>query len=132
MRCLKSLARPGGNLTGPVASLKLIDKRLELLKEIDPKVHSVLVLFDGHDPYSPRERTLARQAAEVLHLKLVERDVRTEAELRQFFAGLKPGDVGAVIVGSPDFQTNHPRVDRDRLSGSYMAPVRVVRALSHF
>ncbi len=107
---IKSLARPGGNLTGPVANLKLGAKRLELLKEIDPKIQLILVLFDGRDPYSPGELALARQAAASLHLKLVERDVRSEAELRQVFASLKPGDVGAVIVVSPDLQTNHPRL----------------------
>ncbi len=107
---IKSLARPGGNLTGPVANLKLVDKRLQLLKEIDPKLQHVLVLFDGRDPYSPRELALARQAAASLDLKLVERDVRSEADLRRFFASLKPGDAGAVITASPDLQTNHPRL----------------------
>jgi ABC-type uncharacterized transport system substrate-binding protein len=63
--------------------LKLVDKRLELLKEIDPKARQILVLFDGHDPYSPGELALARQGAVPLHLKLVERDVRSEAELRR-------------------------------------------------
>lgn len=107
---IKSLARPGGNLTGPVANLKLIDKRLQLLKEIDPKLQVVLVLFDGRDPYSPGELALARQAAAQLHLTLVELDAGSEAELRRVFGGLKPGAVGAVIVASPDLQTNHPRL----------------------
>ncbi len=107
---IKSLARPGGNLTGPVANLKLIDKRLQLLKEIDPKIQVVLVLFDGRDPYARGELALARQAAAQLHLTLVERDAGSEAELRQVFGGLKPGTAGAVIVASPDLQTNHPRL----------------------
>jgi putative ABC transport system substrate-binding protein len=107
---IKNLARPGGNLTGPVANLKLVDKRLQLLKEINPKLKHVLVLFDGRDPYSQGEVTLARQAAASLDLKLVERDVRTEADLRRVFASLGPGDVDAVITASPDLQTNHPRL----------------------
>jgi putative ABC transport system substrate-binding protein len=107
---IKSLARPGGNLTGPVANLKLVDKRLQLLKEVDPKVQRILVLFDGRDPYSPGELARARQAAASLHLTLVERDARSEADLRRVFASLKPGDVSAVITASPDLQTNHPRL----------------------
>ena len=107
---VNSLARPGGNLTGPVANLNLIDKRLELLKEIDPKVQQILVLFDRRDPYSPGALARARQAAVPLHVRLVERDVRSEAEIRRAFADLKPGDVGAVIVASPDLQTNHPKL----------------------
>jgi putative ABC transport system substrate-binding protein len=107
---IKSLAHPGGNLTGPVANLKLIDKRLELLKEIDPRVQKVLALFDGQDPYAPGELALARQAAARLGLKLVERDAGSEAALKRVFADLKPGDVDAVIVASPDLQTNHPHL----------------------
>jgi putative ABC transport system substrate-binding protein len=107
---IKSLAHPGGNLTGPVANLKLLDKRLELLKEIDPRVQRVLVLYDGRDPYAPGELALARKAAASLGLTPVERDASTEASLKQVFAGLKPGQIDAVIVASPDLQTNHPRL----------------------
>jgi putative ABC transport system substrate-binding protein len=39
---IKSLAHPGGNLTGVVSNLSLIGKRLELLKEIDPRLNNVL------------------------------------------------------------------------------------------
>jgi putative ABC transport system substrate-binding protein len=107
---IKSLAHPGGNLTGPVANLKLIDKRLELLKQIDPKIQRILVLFDGRDPYAAGEVALARQAAATLNLRLVERDARSEVDLRQLFARLKPGEVDAIIAASPDLQTNHPRL----------------------
>jgi len=107
---IQSLAHPGGNLTGPVANLKLIDKRLELLKEIDPRVQQILVLFDGKDPYAPGELALARQAAARLGLKLVERDAGSEAELKRVFGSLKPGELDAVIVASPYLQTNHPRL----------------------
>ena len=107
---IKSLARPGGNLTGPVGNLKLVGKRLELLKEIDPRVQQVLVLLDGRDPYVPNELALVRQAAARLGLKLIERDAGSEAELKRVFSGLKSGDVDAVIVASPDLQTNHPHL----------------------
>lgn len=107
---IKSLARPGGNLTGPVSNLSLIGKRLELLKQIDPNLQRVFVLFDGHDPYAPGELAQVRQAAAALGVKLVERDARTAADVRRVFAGLKPGHVGAVVVASPDLQTNQPRL----------------------
>ena len=107
---VKSLARPGGNITGVLSNLGLIGKRLELLKEIDPRLQSVLVLSDGHDPYAVEEVALARKAAAGLGLQLVERDAHTEADLKRVFAELKRGQVGAVIVASPDLQTNHPRL----------------------
>jgi ABC-type uncharacterized transport system substrate-binding protein len=107
---VKSLARPGGNLTGVLSNLRLIGKRLELLKEIDPRLQNVLVLSDSRDPYAAGEVALAREAATRLGLQVVERDAHTEADLRRAFADLKPGQVGAVIVASPDLQTNHPRI----------------------
>ena len=107
---VKSLARPGRNLTGVLSNLGLIGKRLELLKEIDPRLQNVLVLSDHNDPYAAGEVALAREAAAGLGLKLVERDARAEADLQRVFAELKPGQVGAVIVASPDLQTNHPRL----------------------
>ncbi len=107
---IKSLARPGGNITGVLSNLGLIGKRLELLKEIDPRLQNVLVLSDAKDPYASAELALAREAAVRLGLKLVERDAHTEADVRRTFDDLKPGQVGAVIVASPDLQTNHPRL----------------------
>jgi ABC-type uncharacterized transport system substrate-binding protein len=107
---IKSLARPGGNITGVLSNLGLIGKRLELLKEIDPRLQTVLVLSDDKDPYSAAEVALARQAAVRLGLTLVEHDAHTEADVKRVFAELKSGQVGAVIVASPDLQTNHPRL----------------------
>ena len=107
---VKSLARPGGNVTGVLSNLGLIGKRLEVLKEIDPPLKSVLVLSDRNDPYAAKELELARTAAAGLGLSLIERNAHTEADLRRIFADLKRGQVGAVIVASPDLQTNHPRL----------------------
>ena len=107
---IKSLARPGGNITGVLSNLGLIGKRLEVLKEIDPRLQRVLVLSDGKDPYAGGELALARAAAASLGLKLVERNAHTEADVTRVFGDLKPGEVGAVIVASPDLQTNHPRL----------------------
>jgi putative ABC transport system substrate-binding protein len=107
---VKSLARPGGNLTGVLSNLGLIGTRLELLKEIDPRLENVLVLSDRGDPYAASELALAREAPAAVGLKLVERDAHTEADVGRVFGELKPGEVGAVIVASPDLQTNHPRL----------------------
>src|SRR6185503_4219426 len=44
---VKSLARPGGNVTGITnITRKLAGKRLELLKETIPKLHHVAVLYN--------------------------------------------------------------------------------------
>jgi putative ABC transport system substrate-binding protein len=91
-----------------LSNLNLIGKRLELLKEIDPRLKSLLLLSDRNDPYATKEVAQARAAAASLHVSLVERDVHTEADLKRVVADLKPKQVGAVIVASPDLQTNYP------------------------
>ena len=118
---IQSFARPGGNVTGVLSNLALIGKRIELLKEIDPRLQNVLVLSDRNDPYAANEVTLARESAARLGMKLVERDAHTEADLRRIFADLKPGEVGAVVVASPDLQTNHPRLIIDLGNGARLA-----------
>ena len=53
---VKSLARPGGNVTGlTLLSRELGAKRLELLKEAVPKIARVAVLYDPANPGSVRE-----------------------------------------------------------------------------
>ena len=55
---------------------ELSGKRLELLKELAPRVRRVLALYDPRDA-SPRQGVMAaREAAPALGLTLVERDVR--------------------------------------------------------
>lgn len=74
-----SLARPGGNTTAMTFEYpELSGKRLELIKEIAPKVRRVLAVYDPRDP-SPRQGIMAaRQAAPNLGLTLVEREARAD------------------------------------------------------
>ena len=77
-----SLARPGGNTTAMTFEYpELSGKRLELIKEIAPKVRRVLAIYDPRDP-SPRQGIMAaRQAAPSLGLTLIEREARGREEL---------------------------------------------------
>src|SRR5215208_6349646 len=110
---VKSLSRPGGNITGPVSHLDLLGKRLQLLKEINPRLRRVLVLADHRDPFSPGQLELARTAAAVLGIELVEHDTPTLVELERVFAELTPGEIDGVVVASSSVTTN--------LSGSILA-----------
>jgi putative tryptophan/tyrosine transport system substrate-binding protein len=48
-----SLAKPGGNVTGfSTLALVLEGKRLELLREIEPRIARIAVLWDPDNPYS--------------------------------------------------------------------------------
>jgi putative ABC transport system substrate-binding protein len=67
----ESLARPGGNATGVtnVAAI-LAGKRLELLKEVLPKVSRVGVLWDPKAPGSIPQWEASQEPAEKLRLQL--------------------------------------------------------------
>ncbi len=102
---VKSLADPGGNLTGMSGYRDLTPKHLELFKELVPRLRRVLVLIDPDDPVVPRLMKEARPAAAALRLQLVERGARTQPDLEQVFGSLKRGEVEAVFPISQTLQT---------------------------
>jgi putative ABC transport system substrate-binding protein len=85
-----SFARPGGNMTAMMfEDPELSGKRLELLRELVPRVGRVLVLYDWRDA-SPRQGVIAaRAAATALGITLIEREVKNAEEITR---GLKSLD----------------------------------------
>jgi putative ABC transport system substrate-binding protein len=94
-----SLARPGANMTAMTFEYpELSGKRLELLRELAPRVRRVLALYDPRDA-SPRQGIdSARAVATALGIKLVEREVRNEGEITR---GLKSLDEADALLGVP-------------------------------
>jgi putative ABC transport system substrate-binding protein len=88
-----SFARPGGNMTAMTFEYpELSGKRLELLRELVPRVRRVLSLFDSRDA-SPRQgAAAARVAATALGVTLVERAVRNAEELTRGLSALDEAD----------------------------------------
>jgi putative ABC transport system substrate-binding protein len=97
---VKSLARPGGNLTGFVFFAVSPAKHVELLKEMIPGLRLVLVLIDPHDPATPSQLTEIRKAAEILKLKLIEREATDQADLERVFGSIKRGDIDGIVPAS--------------------------------
>lgn len=92
---VKSLARPGGNLTGLVSiAPDLEGKRLELLTEVVPKLALVAFLANPANAFHVTSERQAREAARQLHLKVEFFPVRAEGEFDRAFqaiAGRRPG-----------------------------------------
>lgn len=106
---VKSLARPGGNVTGIADYLgELQAKRLELFKELVPGLRRFLVLTDRTDPATPRLMGEISRATTQLRVQLVERTATTETDLTRIFASLKTDDVDAVVIASPTLITKFP------------------------
>ena len=96
---VKSLARPGGRITGVHSrQADLIGKRLEILKEIVPTFHRVVAFYNPANPVLRESATMAREATRQLGIELVERHVRSVDELRAGLRGLKAGEVDAIVV----------------------------------
>ena len=94
-----SFARPGRNMTAMMFEYpELSGKRLELLRELAPRVRRVLVLYDSRDA-SPRQGVAAaRAAATALGITLVEREVKNAEEITR---GLKGLDEADALLGIP-------------------------------
>lgn len=81
-----SLPRPGGNLTGfSIISPVLAGKRLELLKEIIPKLSRVAVLWNPNDPGATQQWKESQLPARQLGLQLHSMEVRSADQLEAAF-----------------------------------------------
>jgi putative ABC transport system substrate-binding protein len=94
-----SLARPGGNATG-LSSIApdLEGKRLELLRDVVPNFSHVAVLWNPTNPFHTISLQHARDAAKVLHVKMLAVPVRTTEELGQGFAAILSERPDALLV----------------------------------
>jgi putative tryptophan/tyrosine transport system substrate-binding protein len=87
----RSLAHPGGNMTGIAAeaALEINGKRLQILKEIVPGLNRAAVLRDVDSRSWGFEWTALDQAARELRLSLAPVDIKSAEELETAFASMK-------------------------------------------
>jgi putative tryptophan/tyrosine transport system substrate-binding protein len=94
-----SLARPGGNVTGLVSiAPDLEGKRLELLREIVPKLSHVILLVNPANAFHVVSEKLVRGAARQLDLKVQFIGVRAESEFDHAFDLITRERPGALIM----------------------------------
>jgi len=98
-----NLARPGGNITGlSTLSPELNGKRLELLKEIIPKISRVAVLGTSTTPSNAQSLRETELAAGVLAVKVQYLDVRGPKDIETAFrAASKAGADAIMLLGGP-------------------------------
>jgi putative tryptophan/tyrosine transport system substrate-binding protein len=97
-----SLARPGGNMTG-LATLapELSGKRLELLKEVVPKLSRVAVFGTSTQPGNAQALKETELAAGALGVKLQYLDVLGPKDIEAAFRAASKGRAGAVLMMVP-------------------------------
>ena len=106
-----SLARPGGNVTGLTStSLELSGKRLQLLKEIVPRVTRVAVLGNPDAPVSHAQMRVTQSAARSLGLTALPFWSRTPAEFDAALSAAKEGTGALVVLPDAMFRSRAGRL----------------------
>jgi putative ABC transport system substrate-binding protein len=94
-----SLARPGGNITGlSTLSPELSGKRLELLKEVVPKLSRVAVFETSTDPSYAQTVKEMELASAALGLKLQHIDVLSVKDIEPAFRAATKGRAEAMLM----------------------------------
>ncbi len=103
-----SLARPGGNITGLTRiSPEMDGKRLELLKEIVPRLSRVAILLNRANPSTALHWKQAQAPAKALRLKLEPVEVKAAEEFEAAFAAVARQRPGALFILADQFLLAH-------------------------
>ena len=102
---IKSIAHPDGNMTGFGGVGDIAAKRMELFKEVYPKLRRVLIFLDPNDKGTVRPLADIRVMTQSHKLVLVERKVASQAEIEGVFASLRTGDADGAFVLSSSLNT---------------------------
>src|SRR5262245_39683606 len=107
-----SLARPGGNVTGlSDSTVDVSTKRLELLKEIVPKLTRVAILWNPINPTNPLQLKDTQAAAPALGITVYTVEVNGVDDFDRAFAAIKKGGAGGLLVpGDPMLGTEGERI----------------------
>src|SRR5262249_24257551 len=106
---IASLARPGGNVTGLSAVTEdLVAKRIELLKEVLPRLRRVAALFNMSNPaYNPqwKEIEMTTRSLGIQQPQLL--DVRKPDDLQHAFEAAVTQRADALVVGNDTVTTSN-------------------------
>ena len=128
---VKSLARPGGNITGIaiVAGPEIYGKNLELLKAVLPGRARIAALFNTTSSVNALWLKATEEAAGKLGVRLVPTGVRSPAEFEEAFAQMKRAEAtGFVVLGEPLFFGPNSRLVNDLALRSGLASMWPLRA----
>jgi putative ABC transport system substrate-binding protein len=93
-----SIQSSGNNLTGTsCAYIDIAAKRLELLKQVSPKIKKVLVFYRPGDKSGEPATEEIKKAGQKLGLEILARPVNSSEEIKTALEKLKPGEVDAIM-----------------------------------
>jgi putative ABC transport system substrate-binding protein len=96
---VKSLAHPGGNVTGlSMMATELYPKRLQLLKEVNPKLNRVAVLYNPDHPFHVTAVELLKGIAPSLSIELSVAGARIPEQFGSAFSDIIQTKAEALYV----------------------------------
>jgi len=94
-----SLNRPGGNITGLTSiSPELEGKRIELLREVIPKLSHIAVLWNPKNAFHAIENKEVETAAAALRMKVLYLAVEAQEQISNVFVQILKERPGALLV----------------------------------
>jgi putative ABC transport system substrate-binding protein len=107
-----SLARPGGNVTGlSLTSPELAGKRLELLRELVPRLRRLAILANADYPPAMRELDEIETSAHTLGVETIALKIRKAADIAPAFEALKGRAEAIYVVAEPLTTVNQVRIN---------------------
>jgi putative tryptophan/tyrosine transport system substrate-binding protein len=112
MGLVKSLAQPGGNLTGlTFVTVDLASKRMQLLKDAVPSAKRMAILWNPNNVVNKLELEKAATTAEALGLLSLPVEARVLDDIEGAFAAMTRQQADAALVlSSPLTFPNRPRI----------------------
>ena len=96
---IESLARPGGNVTGTsILAPELSSKRLDLLREVVPRLSHVAAIFNPNNPTYRTELRDTQAAAKILGVEIQKVEVSDLAALKLAFSKISRTRVQALLI----------------------------------
>jgi putative ABC transport system substrate-binding protein len=108
---VESYRKPGGRLTG-IHSLTadLMAKRLQLLKEMIPRLQRVATFYNPENPASQQSMKIVREASQRLNVELVQRQVTSVEQLRAALGTLRPTEADAILSVPDSMVSSQPEL----------------------
>jgi putative ABC transport system substrate-binding protein len=108
---IKSLARPGGNITGTATMIsELAPKHLEMLLAVVPKLSRAAVLVHPDDASHAAILENVRRAAQQSRTEILPAEARTASDIESAFSVMTGKNVGAVIVNAGLFSAHRRHI----------------------
>ena len=119
---VKSLARPGGNITGAASmSTDIGPKQLEMLLSVVPKLSRVAVLVNPSNTGTAKILEIVQAEGQKRGIKILRAEAQTSQEIDNAFSLIRKQNAGALIVfREPFFQQQKSQIAE--LTAKYRLP----------